>query len=225
MTPPLLLDDEIIRIPASANSLDGFREWAVSEGFPRRGRISYVGHDILIDMSPEELETHGKVKFEISRIVGNLVRQRNAGTFYPDRTLLTNRAAELSTEPDGTFVTWESLRERRVRRTPRAGQEGEYIELEGTPDWVLEVVSRSSVKKDTELLRLRYSLAGIPEYWLADARGAQLHFQILVLTADGYVASPSEGGWSRSPLFGSRFRLERSRDPLGDWQYTLQVAE
>ena len=223
--PPVLLDDEIIRVPASANTLDGFREWAVSDGFPRRGRISYIDHDVLIDVSPEETETHGKVKFEISRIVGNLVRKRNVGTFYPDRTLLTNRTAELSTEPDGTFVTWETLREQRLSRTPRAGQEGEYIELEGTPNWVLEVISRTSVKKDTELLRHRYHLAGIPEYWLVDARGQEIDFKILVHAPDAYVPSPGQDGWHHSPVFDCHFRLERDRDPVGDWRYTLGVRE
>jgi Uma2 family endonuclease len=37
------------------------------------------------------------------------------------------------------------------------------MELEGTPDWVLEVVSQSSVAKDTKWLRESYHKAGIPE--------------------------------------------------------------
>src|SRR5256885_8764701 len=45
-----------------------------------------------------------------------------------------------------------------------------YLELEGTPDMVLEVVSESSVQKDTKRLRQLYWQAGIREYWLVDAR-------------------------------------------------------
>jgi len=52
------------------------------------------------------------------------------------------------------------------------------LELEGTPDMVLEVVSASSVVKDTETLLQLYWQAGIPEYWLVDARGEALEFTV-----------------------------------------------
>ena len=37
-----------------------------------------------------------------------------------------------------------------------------YLELEGVPDMVLEVVSRSSVRKDTVLMRQAYWRAATP---------------------------------------------------------------
>ena len=36
---PPTLDDGLIRVPAGASTLSGFREWAISDEFPRRGRI------------------------------------------------------------------------------------------------------------------------------------------------------------------------------------------
>ena len=43
---------------------------------------------------------------------------------------------------------------------------------------VLEVVSNSSVRQDTQELVEDYFWAGIPEYWLVDARGETPVFEI-----------------------------------------------
>lgn len=50
--------DQQVRIPETAWTLDGFRQWAVSDDFPQRGCISFIGGEIIVDMSPEELSTH-----------------------------------------------------------------------------------------------------------------------------------------------------------------------
>ena len=223
-TAPSLRGEAFIHVPGSAGTLRGFRAWAVSDDFPRRGRISYIRGELLIDMSAEELETHNKVKSEVSRVIANLAHEHDLGTFYSDRTLLTNEAADLSTEPDGTFVTWEAVQTGRVRCVPREREPREYLELAGTPDWVLEVVSSSSVKKDTELLPETYHQAGIPEYCLIDARGDQINFQILLHHAGGYKPVPPREGWVLSGVFQRRFRLQRDRDRLGNWKYTLHVS-
>ncbi len=106
---------------------------------------------------------------------------------------------------------------------PRKDQPGQYVELEGTPDWVLEVVSRSSVQKDTEWLRAAYHRAGIPEYWLIDAQYDEVSFQILRRRRDRYVAVASRDGWVRSTVFGRSFRLDRRKNRMGRWSYTLDV--
>jgi Uma2 family endonuclease len=82
------------------------------------------------------------------------------------------------------------------------------LELEGTPDWVLEVVSQSSVAQDTEWLRVSYHRAGIPEYWLIDARFDELSFQVLRRRRDRFAVVAARGGWCRSQVFGHSFRLE-----------------
>jgi Uma2 family endonuclease len=174
-------------------------------------------------MAPEELETHNKIKTEIGRVIPNLNVELNLGVYYSDRTLLSNVRANLSTEPDATFVTWESLEQNRVRLVPRQGQSGQYLELEGRPDWVLEIVSQTSVAKDTKKLRHLYHLAEIPEYWLIDARRETIHFQILIWRPTEYVAGLHRGSWHRSPVFDRNFHLRRHRDRLGFWAYSLDV--
>jgi Uma2 family endonuclease len=212
-----------VRLPVSAHTLAGFRAWAKSDQFPDRARISFIDKEILIDMCPEELENHGIVKFEIGRVLGTLNRKMKHGRFYPDGTLVSNVAANLSTVPDGTFVKWSSFEAGRVRLIPREGEQGEYNELEGTPDWVLEVVSKSSVTKDTQLLRGRYFRAGIPEYWLVNARGKEIDFQILIRGETDYVPSATAGDWQRSRVFLRKFRLVRRRGRMNFWEYTLRV--
>lgn len=213
-----------VEIPISAiATLDGFRAWATSDDFPERGRISFIGEEIFVDMSPEELFTHNLIKMEIARILGNLIRRYRLGRFFGDRVLLVNPAADLSSEPDGTFLTWDAVKSGRAKFVQRKNRPDEYIEILGTPDWVMEIVSRGSVQKDTDVLRATYHRAEIPEYWLVNALGSRISFQILVHRPHGYVAVRPRGGWLRSPVFGRSFRLERERDPLGLWQYTLRV--
>jgi Uma2 family endonuclease len=218
----IILEEQGLCIPASALSLGGFRTWAKSDDFPERGRISFIYPEIFVDMSPEELQSHGKVKLAITVSIGALVEKHDLGEFYPDRTLVTNEEAGLSTEPDGTFVTWEALESGRVQLIPREGEPEQFLEVQGTPDWVMEIISNTSVRKDTRRLREAYHRAGVREYWLIDARGEQIRFDILRHTPEGYVTAPGRGGWQRSAIFGRQFRLQRRQGRLGLFRYTLE---
>ncbi len=129
----------------------------------------------------------------------------------------------MSTEPDGTLVKWQSYRAKRVRLIPRKDTAGRYLEVRGRPDWILEVVSLSSIHKDTVVLREIYHRVGIPEYWLIDALPDTIDFQILVHRRKDYKVVQPQDGWYFSPVFGRSFRLERSRDPMGEWWYDLRV--
>jgi Uma2 family endonuclease len=223
LLPSPVSDGPLVRIPAEAATLEGFRAWACSEGFPQRGHISFLDQEIWIDMSPEEYQTHGLVKTEVGRVLPALNRKRKLGTYFSDRTLLTNEEAGLSTEPDGAFAWWKTLRSGRAILVPREDQADRYMELKGTPDGVMEIVSNSSVAKDTVRLRRNYHRAGIPEYWLIDARGEEIDFQILVHRKTDYVAVTAQRGWLKSRVFGGEFRLLRRRGELGLWEYTLQT--
>jgi Uma2 family endonuclease len=85
---------------------------------------------------------------------------------------------------------------------------------------VLEVVSDYSFTKDTVELPPLYQRAGIAEFWRIDVR-AELHFEILRLTAGGWVATLLPDGWWRSDVFSHDFRLDQAADPLGQPEYTL----
>jgi Uma2 family endonuclease len=217
-------DGPMLRIPAQAGTLDGFREWVTSDEFPEYLRISFIAQELWIDMSPEEVETHNKVKTTVVSSINNLNEELDLGELFSDRMLLTNTAVGLSTEADAALVTWRSYRTGKAHLVTLKGKQGRYKELQGTPDWVLEIVSRWSVQKDTRKLRAAYHRAGIPEYWLIDARGEEIDFQILVRRKADYVAVAPQDGWYPSRVFGRRFRLERRRNRMGRWQYKLRVA-
>ncbi|MCI0463438.1 MAG: Uma2 family endonuclease [Gemmataceae bacterium] len=210
-------------MPVSASTFDGFREWTTSDRFPDNLRASFIDKEFFVQMSREELETHASVKGEVTRVLLTVNRQRKLGKLYPDGAQVAHKGANLVTQPDAVFFTRESLESGRVRLVPRLGDHGQFTEIEGTPDWVMEVVSDSSVQKDMELLRAAYHRTGISEYWLIDARGDTINFQILGWRKKGYVAAPNKDGWQRSRVFGQSFRLERQRDELGLWEYTLHV--
>lgn len=220
---PVAEDRWSFHIPTSAMTLAGFRDWATSDDFPEHIRAAFINEEIYLDMSKEELETHNKVKMEIARVLLNWNQEQQRGTFGGDGMLISNEAAGVSNNPDALFFTHASLQAGRVRLLPREGEQGQYLEIVGTPDWVLEVVSNSSVHKDTVQLRQAYHRAGISEYWLIDARGDDINYQILHRRKNGYAAVPQRGGWQRSRVFGQSFRLERRRGVAGLWEYTLHV--
>ena len=151
-----------------------------------------------------------------------MIDESDKGVFLPDGAHLTNLTADISGNPDGVYVSHEAFQTGRVTRVE--GKSGGCVELEGTPDMVLEVISDSSVNKDTNVLHAAYALAGIREYWLADAREEILRFEIFRLTAKGYVASRKQDGWIKSPVFGRSFRLTESEDRSGNPKYTLEVC-
>jgi Uma2 family endonuclease len=212
-----------LRIPSSAFTLAGFRAWVKSDEFPENLRVTYVDGEIYLDMSKEGLETHVAVKAEVCRELMNLNRELKLGKFYTDGALVSNEEAGVSNNPDGVFVKKRSIQSGRVRLVPGDEPRGDYMEIEGTPDWLLEVISKSSVKKDTKKLHDAYHRAGVPEYWLIDARGEEIDFQILRWRKKGYVVAPVRDGWQKSRVFRREFRLLRQRDDLGLWEYTLAV--
>jgi Uma2 family endonuclease len=212
-------------VPSNACTLAGFRAWAKSDEFPKGGRISFLDDRICIDMDPEELISHNGIRAGMLRTIMDLNDKRDLGEFFGRGILLTNLAANFSTEPDSMLVKWESFESKRVRLVPCLNVPNDFDELEGTPDWVFEVVSDNSEQIDTQLLRELYHRADVSEYWIIDARGEEIDFQILVRRRTRYVAVSPKDGWYYSPVFGRSFRLERWVNRAGRWQYKLHVKE
>jgi len=213
--------EEKVRVPGWVQDLASFRQWAHSEESPERGTISYLKDEVWVDTSKEQLYSHNQVKGEISSVLTVLVKKNRLGIFFPDGVLLSDVSADFATGPDAIFVSQESLQADRV--TLIEGAEGGYVELQGIPDMVLEVVSPSSVQKDTEILREVYGELGVEEYWLVYARGESLEFDILRRGTKGYVPSRKSGGWLKSNVFGASFRLTRKTNEMGHPEFTLAV--
>ncbi|HYU32956.1 MAG TPA: Uma2 family endonuclease [Thermoanaerobaculia bacterium] len=221
-SPALIFQDDL-SIPADVSDLDRFRRWTRDETFPERGRIDYLAGTVEVDLSPEDLYTHGVVKTTITARLYPLIVDSGRGSLFSDSTRIVSPAAELSAEPDVVVVLWESLRQGRIREIPSAkAEEDRFIELEGTPDLIVEIVSDSSERKDLERLPRLYAAAGVPELWLADCR-TDLAFEIHTLGRAGYEQQPADPeGWSRSPLLDRSVRLVRRRNELSRWVYDLE---
>ncbi len=217
--------DQLIGIhcPPGANTLEGFSDWVYSEEFPQQGNIAFIDGRIFIDMSPERFETHVKLKTKIISVIDAIVEEEDLGEFYADGGRIKNLAGKVSNEPDAIFASWETLESGKLSPPEKLDQapDGKHVDLVGTPDWVCEVISDSSVNKDTRLLREAYHKAGVPEYWLIDARGEEIDFQILVWQKSGYIAAEDHDGWRHSPVFDCQFQLTRSRNRVGNWRYDL----
>jgi Uma2 family endonuclease len=212
-----------VTVPESARTLAGFREWAASDEFPESGKISYLAGELFIDMSPENLDTHNQVKEAVNSVLGPLVRKLDLGKYCPDGLWITNDRGKLSTEPDATFLSWPRLESGAVGLIPgRRGRGG--IEMRGSPDWVLEIVSDTSVRKDTLRLLELYYRASVREYWLIDARGESLQFTMYRRGRKAFEPTPAVRGWIISEVFSRRFRLVRERDRIGGWAYTLKMS-
>ncbi len=81
-------DGYCVVIPPDATTLAGFREWSSSEAFPERGKITFVGGEIVIDMSPERIDSHSGVKSPVCVVVGSLIIDDDLGKFFIERTAL-----------------------------------------------------------------------------------------------------------------------------------------
>lgn len=134
---------------------------------------------------------------------------------------MTNVEADVSNNPDMVGIRWESIESNKVRYVASRSNDRE-VEIEGSPDWVLEIVSRSSVTKDKRDLRQAYHQAGVAEYWIVDACGEEIEFRVFHWRKSGYVSAPDSDGWLRSRVFPYQFRLTRKRDRRGGWRYQLE---
>jgi Uma2 family endonuclease len=226
MATMLRIEDQV-EIPMDLRNLADFRRWAVSDSFPERGRIDYLAGGIEVDMSPEDLHTHGKLKIQLIGVLWQRIEQDDLGEFYSDRTRVSCPEVDLSVEPDLVLVTNESLDSGRVRLVPRAGGgEDRYIELEGPPDLIVEIVSDASVRKDTERLPGLYYAAGVREFWLVDSRRAELVFRIHQPGASGYEPAPSvPEGFQYSAVLNRWYQLHRSRNRHGRIAFELHEQD
>lgn len=222
--PAVRLEDGLL-IPAEAGTLEGFTRWAQSEAFPVGGRIDFVDGTVEVDMSPEDLQTHGTPKSELLAFVHQIVKKADLGQVFVDRTRLRSSGAGLSCEPDVLFISWGALESGRVRYVRSAsGRPGRFIEIEGAADLAVEIISDGSVEKDTERLPPLYARAGVRELWLVDARGAELKLDILQLHGRRYRRARSDAeGYRASKVLGLRVRLRREPGRLSEtWRYFVE---
>jgi Uma2 family endonuclease len=219
--------ENALEMPLSLHTLEDFRRWTCSDRFPQTGRIDYIDGRIEIEMSPEDLFTHGTPKGEIHGVLHGRLKKQRCGHLFVDRTRIASVPGNLSAEPDIVFVSHQSIASGRVRLIPKtSGQPGRYVELEGGPDLVVEIVSDTSETKDTQRLPDAYFKAGVKEYWLVDVRGQSVIFRIHHRGESCFQAvEPDADGFQSSQVLTCRFHLERTWVDAGFWEYDLQARD
>ncbi len=211
-----------IHIPASAFSFAGFRRWANSPDYPKHGRVCYIRGEIEVDMNADELRDHNPIKAAILVDLMILIRVEKLGKVLTDGVRLVNEEGVIISEPDLVFARHETIRAGKVRYVESDDDSGRVLEMEGTPDLVLEVVSKHSVRKDTVLLPLAYYEGGISEYWLIAPQDDGVDFRLLVRGEKAYVPVPADAdGYRFSPSFQRSFFLQRMPDEYGRYDYQL----
>lgn len=213
-----ILIDELVRIPHWVRDVDSFRRWAFSDDFPEHGQFAFLGDKLWVDLSMET-NFHSQIKTVITIVVGSIVLKEALGFFYADKMLLTQRAISLAREPDAMFVS-----NARFEKGLAALKKGDQsMEVSGSADMALEVISTSSVDKDrTDLMKL-YAKAGIPEYWLVDSTAETPELEIYRLVSGKYVAARKTGGWVKSHVFSRSFRLTSRKDTKDVSHFNLET--
>lgn len=224
----IILED-YLTIPDGVDSLPEFRAWTQSPNFPSTGRIDFIDGQLEVDMSPENLFKHGNLKSEIVRGIGNLIADEGPidGYLFTDCTRVSCPIAGLSAEPDVVYVSQALLSDGSVELVPSVSKnDDDFVELQGGPDLIVEIVSSSSLKKDTERLPVAYFAAGVKEYWLVNALGDDLSFTIFGRGEQQFEAiEPDANGFAASNVFQTGCRLTRKKDALDHWRYRLEIDQ
>lgn len=203
-----------VEIPAWIVDHPSFLRWLRSGVLPDEVWVGYINGSVWVETMAERAYAHNRLKTAVSTVLFPFVEDNHLGEFFGDGMTFTSTAAGITTVPDGIFVSRAGIDARRVEL--RGGVDSEQdTELVGTADLVIEVVSPSSVDKDTEWLMSRYHDAGVAEYWLVDGREEPLRFSIYRRGPKGYTAVRRAAGWLRSPTFGRSFRFVSAGARMG----------
>src|SRR5947209_5781442 len=128
----VIVDDIRLEIPDWVKDLEAFRRWTDDPSFPERGSIWWLRGAVWADMSKEQIFTHNLVRTKITTALDRLVDAEDLGLVFSDGVLLTNFAANISGNPDLTFVSNQSRASERVRLVE--GKREGYTEIQGSPD-------------------------------------------------------------------------------------------
>lgn len=224
--PTIAILPDGLEIPPGITDMARFRSWARSASFPDRGRLDWVAGRLEVDMTPEDLSTHASPKSAIAAALVNLVQDTELGLVCVDSTRISSAEADLSAEPDVLVLLVETIERGEARLVPSAsGKKDRWIEIEGSADIVVEVVSDSSEVKDRKRLRALYHAAGMKEYWLVDARSEKATLEVLIRKEADYAgARTDKDGFARSEVLNRGVRLIRGRRAAGLSFFRLEVG-
>jgi Uma2 family endonuclease len=149
-----------------------------------RNRYEIIGGELIVSPSPNR--AHQIVAYRLTQLIGDYVDARHLGQvfFAPVDVRLSPHNI---VEPDLLFI-----------RQERLGIYGPTGPVEGAPDLVVEIISRSSRVMDRIRKAALYADSGVPEYWIVDPEKREL--QILTLEQGQYEPVEARDGRCHSAV-------------------------
>jgi Uma2 family endonuclease len=116
-------------------------------------RVSFVADQ---ELEEEKMASglHGYICSRIGRFIGNYADERNLGFVFDGQTTFNFNDKRPRRQPDVAFVSNKKL------AYPKD------LELDVTPDLVVEVVSRTDTIYDLKIKLVQYQAAGVPLVWV-----------------------------------------------------------
>lgn len=211
-----------VDLPAWVKDFESFRRWMHSTAFPDEGKICFINGQVWVDPLMGEHLSHNRLRTEIARVLANLMIATRFGEFISEGMRYSHLESGLATEPDGMIISKDARRTGRVRFV--GGEKGLHTEAVGSPEVVIEIVSESSEVKDTEWTMSAYFDAEVDEYWVFDARDEDdLRFDIFKRGKKEFVAVKKSGGWVKSAVLNTSFRLTQTEDEEGEPEFRLET--
>ncbi len=181
--------------------------------FDQQGLQSeWVDGEIRVYMSNSP--QHQRILGFLHLLLAGFAEVRNLGSVFTAGLAIEPVPGGSSREPDMVFVAAAHLD--RVRDS----------HLHGAPDLVIEIVSRDSVHRDYEEKFLEYEAAGIPEYWIIEARPGREQASFFQLADGKYVPVPldDEGMYVSGAITGLAFPVVHIFDPQARAMAVLNEA-
>lgn len=223
MDASIYFEDRLI-IPPAALNFEGFRNWTRQDDFPPRGRVSFIGTSVFVDLYPEELLHHNPAKVAVTTDIVSHVRETHFGTVFGSGARLVIPSSHVIHMPDLMVCSWSTLENERARYVPANDDPTYFAELEGVPDLIVEIAAQSSDRRDRELLPEAYWKGRVPEFWLVLADKEQCEIRLHVWQKDGYrIASADADGFVFSPVLERRCRMTRKFDRIEHYRYHVLI--
>ena len=128
----------------------------------------WVDGEVFVFLPPKPPHQH--LVLFLARVIADFVDLRHLGVVMVAPFEMGLRQVRSAREPDIAFIAQDHL----DRITD--------FRVDGPADLVIEIVSDDSVTRDRRDKLLEYQRAGVPEYWIVDARDGRRVFEPYTLT-------------------------------------------
>src|SRR5689334_7541165 len=117
-----VLQVDALRIPFAVRTLEGVRVWTASldEQHPL---VSFVDGHVFVAMTPQNYRTHAPIVQAINTVLGALAVATGRGMYFGAPSWFTHRKARVSTEPDGFFASYDTLKRGILKVNPKREHE------------------------------------------------------------------------------------------------------